>query len=181
MVTTKKPKLDPLDWKSWGVEKYGYSILLNPKYVQFHGCIVLDVENYKNGNFAGIGIMTPHANTVIYYSDHYMMHNSAFKLSTLIGHVLRTDINKLIKWGFDIDVNKVHYDTALIEHLQNSTKRKYGLKDLAKEKFGMEWPTYEQMCKASQTGDLDGLPIESVANYNGCDLIATYKLWQSQQ
>jgi len=174
---TKKTKFDPLNWQSWGVETQGYSLFINPPGSYQFSRIVIDVENYKDGGFAGLGLLEPGSKRISFFTGFDKCDYVDLCTSTLIGHVLRTDIHKLIKWGFNIDINLAHYDTALAEHLIDSTKKRYGLKELAKDKFDMAWPHYDDLMKH---GDFDKLPIEVTANYNGMDLIATYKLWQSQ-
>lgn len=181
MSKPKKVTNDPWDYTVWGVEKYGYKIEINPFAIPYAFAVstecIVDVENYMDGRFSGLGMSVPNCDTILYFTD-IQLAKKYFPRKVLIGHVLRTDIHKLKKWGFDIDDSTVHYDTALIEHLTDSTKKKYGLKELAKTKFGIEYPSYDQIVK---DGDFDTVPVEVTANYNGMDLIATYELYKSQE
>jgi DNA polymerase-1 len=177
----KKSKLDPLDFNRWGVKNYGYELWINPasEFVfDLTDPCVIDVENYKDGRFAGLGILPVGEKTILYYTDLEAAKKHMMLRGMLIGHVLRTDIHKLVRWGFDIVVNRTHYDTALVEHLTNSTKKRYGLKELAKEKFCIEYPSYDTVIGK---GDFDAVPVEVAANYNGMDLVATAKLYESQE
>lgn len=171
-----KLKTNPHDYSVWGVASHGCNVLTNPPTIPIGNGWVIDVENYKDGRCAGIGILSvAQPRLCHYYTEELPL--DIFKDKILIGHVLRTDIHKLRKWGFDIDESVVHYDTALIEHLTDSTKKKYGLKELVKTRFKIEYPSYEQIVG---DGDFDTVPIEVVANYNGMDLISTYHLWMLQ-
>lgn len=174
----KVVKLHPRDYTLWGVEQYGYTINYNvPSIIELSPTVIIDVENYKDGRFAALGMLVPHCKEIFYWDDIELAKTNLCKMPrTLVGHVLRTDIHKLKKWGFKID-DRVHYDTALIEHLINSTKMKYGLKELAKEKFGIEYPKYAQIVGE---GDFDKVAQDVIANYNGMDLVATYELYKSQ-
>ena len=176
----KKVKPNYWDYSTWGVEKYGYTVDINPVAVPYAFAVsrecIIDVENYKDGRFAGLGVAVPDCKILLYFTDVELAHKY-FPKGVLVGHVLRTDIHKLKQWGFDIDEAVTHYDTALIEHLQDSTKKKYGLKELAKTKFGIEYPSYE---KIVGDGDFDTVPVDVAANYNGMDLIATYELFKVQ-
>lgn len=175
----KKAKPNHWDYSTWGVASRGYTLHVNPNWIYEEGPYVIDVENYKDGRFAGLGVYAPNNpyKEVYYWTDLNNFPKTHFFKHILIGHVLRTDIQKLKKWGFEIDDNRVHYDTALIEHLQDSTKMKYGLKELVKAKFGIEYPSYE---KIVGDGDFDSVPVDVAANYNGMDLISTYELYKSQ-
>lgn len=174
----KKSKLDPSDYKSWGVEKYGYYLIVNSDPELYLGDeVIIDVENYTDGRFAGLGVLVPGEHALYFWNTLTVKLKGVLRNKMLIGHVLRTDIHKLVGWGFEIDTTRTHYDTALIEHLSDSTKKKYGLKHLAKTKFGIEYPSYEEIVGE---GDFDKVPTEVIANYNGMDLVATAKLYESQ-
>lgn len=172
-----KSKLDPRDYTSWGVEKYRYTISYNPEAFILAPKVVIDVENYKDGRFAGLGCLIPGYKTLAFWDNLDLAKRSFDNFEgVLIGHVLRTDIHKMEKWGIKIP-DIIHYDTALMEHLTNSTRKKYGLKYLVKEKFGIEYPKHEQVVG---DGDFDTVPQDVIANYNGMDLVATYELFKSQ-
>ncbi len=178
--TPKKPKVNHHDYSAWGVQKYWYRAEINtplPPWVKCETAVVIDVENYKDGRFAGLGLMNPSCMETYYFTDLALAKQEWQKNWLLIGHILRTDIHKLKGWGFEIDASITHYDTALIEHLTDPTKKKYGLKELVKAKFGIEYPSYE---KIVGDGDFDSVPLDVQANYNGMDLISTNKLRKSQ-
>lgn len=139
--------------------------------------IVIDIETDEKDNFVGCAL-TADGENILYTTE-----LSAVKLYTknrpLIGHNLKGDMKWLINWGCDITADQLYYDTILASYVQNTTKESHGLKDLAKEYLGMEWPTYKEMVGSGKKKvTLDKQEIEKVAAYCGMDCLATYRLWQ---
>jgi len=161
---------------TFGPPMFGVELHLNPEGVPDGTTAVIDVETDEKDNFVGVGIMCgPYS--VSYYSSlrpdlvAYLGH------ANLIGHNIKSDAHWLKRWGVDIHPSRLAHDTMLKSYVRNSTKESHGLKDLAKEFLGMEWPTYEQMVgtgKAKVT--LDKQEIGRVAAYCGADCVATYLL-----
>lgn len=136
--------------------------------------VVIDVETDEKDNYVG------HAGTQdgknIYYFTKAPLGHNPFKL---IGHNVKSDIKWLINWGLEAKPEQLYYDTCLASYVQNTTKESHGLKDLAKEYLGMEWPSYKEMVgsgKKKQT--LDKQEVGRVAAYCGMDCLATYRLWR---
>lgn len=97
-----------------------------------------------------------------------------------------SDIKKMQSWGFDVSMEHLVWDSQLMSHILDSSRRAYGLKKLVKEDLGIEYPSYddivgkrtEKQIKPRMT--LDKQPLELVANYNAMDCYTTYELYQSQ-
>lgn len=162
----------------FGPAKYGVDLLINPEGVPNGTTAVVDVETDEADHFVGISIMCS-ANSVSYYSTLRDDVRAYLASANLIGHNLKFDARQLRAWGVDVKQEQLVHDTMLKSYVRNSTKESHGLKDLAKEYLGMEWPTYEEMVgtgKAKITLDKQG--VEKVARYCGDDCIATWRLNQ---
>lgn len=165
----------------WGVHNYGLKLEINPIRVDFNGLWSLDVEDNEQDVFVGLGVSN--GKEVYYWSDFTLI---PANLPIFIAHNGRTDVEKLIKWGFPIDHRHLVWDTQLIGHILDSSlgKAGYGLKAMAKAQLNIEYPAYEDIVgkkKAKERLTLDKHPLELVANYNAMDCYATYKLYERQK
>lgn len=170
----KKVKALCHDWQQWGVAANGGTLHINEP-LPDAPVYVVDVENYQNGSFAGIGFSDLRSpRSVYYFSDWDKVPKDLFRV-VLVGHTLRTDIDKMSKWGISIDKKGVHFDVALFEHLRDSTHKQYGLKDISKNRLGIVYPALKEIVP-----DLDWAqcPLEVAANYNGMDVMVTGLLAQ---
>lgn len=142
--------------------------------------IVVDVETDEADNFVGVGL-TQDGDNVFYFTELDYV-KKLLEACPLIGHNLKGDLKWLKNWGVDIKPEQLFYDTCLASYVQNTTKESHGLKDLAKEFLGMEWPSYKEMVgKGKGKLTLDKQPVEKVAAYCSMDCLATYRLWQHFQ
>lgn len=161
---------------AFGPSTVGVELHINSSEVPNGAIAVIDVETDEADNFVGLGIMCS-PTRVDYYSALTPDIIAYLGNVQLIGHNIKGDGHWLKAWGVGIKPEQLIHDTMLKSYVRNSTKESHGLKDLAKELLGMEWPTYEQMVgkgKAKQT--LDKQSIERVAAYCGMDCVATYRL-----
>jgi DNA polymerase-1 len=144
--------------------------------------VVVDIETDEKDNFVGFAATWDGVN-VYYFTDVTGFRKVLLESSSgLIGHNLKGDLKWLISWGVNIKPEQLHYDTCLASYVQNTTKESHGLKDLAKEYLGMEWPTYRDMVGSGKKKvTLDKQSVERVASYCGMDCLATYRLWQHFQ
>ncbi len=181
-MTSLKPAFDLTSPASWGVKAHGAELLISPPAWPHQDHIVLDVENNADGSCAGIGL-TGDGRTVIFYPPDVVSQwdRNVFQYNKLIGHNAKYDVQMLRKWGFNVSPDQIVWDTQLAEYVRDSTKRRYGLKLLAKERFGATYPDFKLLTgtgkKAVSIGEL---PIDIVANYNGCDVLFTYRLMCEQ-
>lgn len=162
----------------WGPEKYGVKLEINPSTVPNGSVAVVDVETDELGNFVGIGIMCD-SSSVNYYS--VLRPDVCEYLSRigLIGHNIKFDARQLRSWGVSVKYTNLVQDTMLKSYVKNSTKESHGLKELAKEYLGMEWPSYREMVGEGRTKTtLDKQDVDKVAAYCGDDCVATYGLNQ---
>lgn len=192
MNKTKEKKqpfpIYPID--AWSVEKYGVKLLVNTVFpctftLSFPSGCSLDVEDDEQGHFVGIGIYDPNCNTCYYWSDWEIA--KQLQIPKFIGHNGLSDVRKLQTWDYPIDDSWLLWDTQLMSHILDSSRRKYGLKHLAKEDLGIEYPSYDDIVgkrTEKQTKPritLDKQPLELVANYNAMDCYTTYKLYEKQK
>jgi DNA polymerase I-like protein with 3'-5' exonuclease and polymerase domains len=185
-VKTKAIKFHPFELiNQWGVTAtHGISIIHNCQDVEmpWQEKSSLDVEDDEEGNFAGIGIYNSKANACYYWSDWELA--SQLTIPKFIAHNGISDIRKLQKWGFKLDESWLIWDTQLMGHILDSSLRTYGLKDMVKRDLGFEYPSYEAICgKKGNKGHktLKDFPAEHVAEYNSCDTLYCYRLYEKQR
>lgn len=174
----KQPVLPPTEW---GVSKYGIPLRVNsdPNRQFVDGC-ALDVEDDEAGGFVGLGIYDGEA--AYYWSDWELA--KQLTLPKFIAHNGRSDLAKLKKWGFKVDESFLLWDTQLYGHLIDSSRHSFGLKALAKEELGIDYPSYEDLCGRKTNKNhttLDKLPVELVSEYNAQDCHVTAKLKDAQE
>lgn len=163
--------------KDFGPHLYNCNLHVNKIPLMSDKPVVIDVETDEKDNFVGIAI-TQDGKDVYYFNnlesvkrilDHYL----------LVGHNIKGDMKWLKKWGIETNSHRLFYDTILASYVQNTVKLSHGLKVLAKEYLGMEWPTYKEMVGSGKKRiTLDKQPIQQVAKYCGTDCLATYRLWK---
>lgn len=143
--------------------------------------VVVDVETDEKDSFVGCAI-TANGQDIFYYSKLSEELKIILETNLLVGHNLKGDMKWLVNWGVQLSPSLLNYDTCLASYVQNTTKESHGLKDLAKEFLGMEWPSYKEMVgKGKGKLTLDKQPVERVAAYCSMDCLATYRLWQHFQ
>jgi DNA polymerase I-like protein with 3'-5' exonuclease and polymerase domains len=103
----------------------------------------------------------------------------------LIMHNGVSDIECLRMWGINVRDDQLVWDTMLIAHLIDSSKKDFGLKACAKRELGIEYPSYDDIVgkrglKAERI-TLDKQPIELVSKYNALDCFVTWKLYERQK
>src|SRR5216684_3579666 len=164
---------------SFGPSFYGAILHIDKPFVfQMVEPVIFDVETDEKDGFVGVAV-TQDGKDIYYFSQIDDSVKLALERHWLIGHNVKFDIKQAIGWGLNITSNKLYYDTMLASYVQNTTKESQGLKDLAKEYLGMEWPSYKEMVgkgKAKQT--LDKQEVGRVAAYCGMDCLATYRLYE---
>jgi DNA polymerase-1 len=163
---------------TFGPPKYGVELRVNPEGVPDGTLAVIDVETDEAGHFVGVGIMCD-SSSVSYYSDLRDDVRAFLASASLIGHNLKFDARQLRSWGVEVQQSQLAQDTMLKSYVRNSTKESHGLKELAREYLGMEWPTYDDMVgtgREKQT--LDKQEVGRVAAYCGDDCVATFRLNQ---
>lgn len=145
---------------------------------------VIDIEHDEQGTFVGLGCLIPPYNTVWYFTE---LSKLLFKLNKLIGHNLISDIEMLRFWGIAVEDSQIHWDTMLIGHILDSSKKDYSLKGMAERELGIIYPTYDEIVgkkTAKQKNEritLDRQPLDIVSLYNAMDVFATFKLYERQK
>jgi DNA polymerase-1 len=175
-IKEKKQPFPIYPIEAWSVEKYGIKLNINIPMGLTRPGISLDVEDDGRGDFVGLGIFD--GQEAYYWSDFELA--KQLNIGPFIAHNGVSDIYKLKQWGFDVSEDNLLWDTQLMAHYQDSTRKKYGLKDLAKADLGIEYPSYKDLIKRGKEWInlkiLQGENVELVANYNAMDCYATYKL-----
>ena len=158
----------------FGPEKYGAKLHINPTNIPWGSPLAVDVETDEKDNFVGMAICYTEKE-VSYFTTPQLWIAEA----KLITHGGKFDIAMLQKWGCDVKISQLLYDTKVLGYMMDSSKGRYGLKSLAKEHLGMEWPSYKEMVGTGKKKvTLDKQPVERVAAYCGCDALATFRLYK---
>lgn len=165
--------------EKWGPSSHGSSLVIDPPEAVLAGLgsrIVVDVENTREGPFVGLGLCDC-PERVFYFTRLTEPLKQFLTTRQIVGANVRTDLRKLRGWGVPVRDEQVVFDTQLASHLLDSARRRHGLKELASDFLGMEYPTYEAVTGGKRHfTDLNLLPVEVVANYNGDDVLAAYKV-----
>ena len=166
------------DVKTWGVEFQGATLHIDSDVVPRGDILFLDVETDERDNFVGIALTTD-GTQVYYYTEFRQDVRDAIAQSITCGHNIKADLKWLINWGVPHNVvTNAKYDTALMSYVLDSTRESHGLKDLAKTELQMFYPSYKEMVGKGKTKvTLDQQPVETVANYCGNDVLATFRLY----
>jgi DNA polymerase-1 len=166
----------------WGIAAHGALLVTTATSLPAEIELVIDVENNIDQSCAGIGVAG--SGDVIYFFSPETVKGwdlDIFKGRTLVGHNVKYDVQMLRKWGFNVHPDQIAWDTQLAEYVVDSTKHRYGLKEIAHQRFGFVYPTYKDIAgtgkKARSIGECDP---SVVANYCGCDVLFTNRLYQDQ-
>lgn len=164
---------------------HGLEIHINHPSISFTDAIVaLDVEHDEQGAFVGCGIMPINGFRVYYFSNLSLLASLDFQSVSIIAHNGKGDFECLRQWGINVRDEQLVWDSELYAHIIDSSRKGYGLKKLAKEDLGIEYPAYEDLVgkrTAEVRRTLDQWPIDIVSKYNALDCFVTAKLWQKQQ
>lgn len=163
----------------WSVINHGAKLYINVEPRQFNTVCSLDVEDNESGQFVGIGIYD--GETAYYWSNWELA--KQLTIPKFVAHNGISDVKKLQAWGFHVDESWILWDTQLMAHVIDSSRKAYGLKKLVKEDLGIEYPSYEEICGKKGNKNhktLADFPVEAVAEYNGCDTYCCYRLFQKQ-
>lgn len=163
-------------------EKYLIKVLINPIDYTINSPAAVDVEHDEEGNLVGIGIYDGFRSLYCTKVNSKLSSFLTNKLD-LIAHNGLGDFDSLRQWGIPVSNTQLVWDTMLFSHIIDSSRKGYGLKKLAKEDLGIEYPSYDDIVgkrTAKTRRTLDKWPIEIVSLYNALDCYATYKLYQKQ-
>lgn len=164
----------------WGVEKYGAKLSVNigNASLAIGELVAVDLETDEQDNFVGLGLCWG-SHQVFYYTELSENIKRFLETHALITQGGAFDIRMLRKWGVNVSYDNILYDTKILAYVYDSTMLSYGLKKLAKDHLGMTYPSYKELIgRGKNKKTLDQQPIEIVANYCGCDVLATYKLYK---
>ncbi len=168
------------------IEQFGICLKVNESFPVVDEPISVDVEHDERGTFVCCGLYVPSSNTYYGYSDLLQFRDIDFSTIQIIAHNGRTDFDVLRTWGIEIKNEQLHWDTELISHIIDSSRRVYGLKGLSNADLGITYPSYDDIvgkCTAKQSKErktLDKQPIELVLKYNAMDCYVTAKLYEKQ-
>lgn len=163
---------------NYGPHKFGSELFIDcPEGLEsLNGSIAVDVETDGGSNFVGLALCS-NPSRVYYYTRLFPDLCNLLSVSKLVGHNIKFDARWLKQWGVDIKPENLYHDTMIMSYVRNSTKDSHGLKDIANEYLNMSWPTYKEMVGVGKNKtDLSKKSVIEVANYCGCDTLATKKL-----
>lgn len=161
--------------------------------------ISVDVEHDEQGNLVCIGMYDNTTREAHIWTKVNDFVKQCLEKAILIMHNGVSDIEALRSWGINIKDEQLVHDTMLLGHILDSSKKSYGLKDMAERELGISYPYYEDIvgkhkgktkdkpkCPQTEIGccgriTLDKQPIELVAAYNACDVVSTWLLAQKQK
>jgi len=162
----------------FGLTKHHITIHINELPSMFGKHLVVDIEDNENNIFVGLGLMDlDNPKDIYYFSDFELVKQIPFDHILLSGHNVKYDFHQLKSWGISLSPKQLENDTQLMAYVIDSSNRKNGLKDLARELLGIEYPSYKELVGKGKTKKtLDQHEVEEVANYCGMDVFCTYKL-----
>lgn len=159
-------------------------VCLNAPNWFYEGAMVaLDVEHDEAGGFVGCGICVSGYNTVYYFSDLPLLTGINFDSLAIIAHNGKTDIECLQQWGCNVKQEQLVWDTELIAHIIDSSRKGYGLKKLAESDLCIVYPSYDDIVgkkSAKIRRTLEKWPVSIVSLYNALDVYCTMKLYEQQ-
>lgn len=174
-------ELNASGYLNYGPHKYGAKLLVDHLYDWYEGemrHVAIDVETDGKDKFVGLALCKDPM-TVYYFTRLTPNLCHFLRNSLLVGHNIKFDAHFLTKAGCYIDADNLEHDTMIMSYVRNSTKETHGLKDIAAEYLQMHWPSYKEMVGSGRNKTtLDTKPVIEVANYCGCDVLATYRLFQ---
>lgn len=179
-MTRTKREVFPVS--EWGLHNFNVPAYINSTTkMSFDGPCSLDVENdERDGSFLVLGIYDGAA----YYGWTDWELAKQVILPPFIAHNGASDLRKLQKWGFKISDNWLMWDTELIAHILDSSRKQYGLTTLSKADLNISYPSYEDICgnrKAKNKSYFHEQPLELVLAKNQMDCYVTYKLFEKQK
>lgn len=156
-------------------------VIVDPKEFSITSPCAVDVEHDEEGNLVGIGVYD--GTRMAYYTR--VAQDMARQLLSvgIIAHNGKGDSDSLRQWGIPVLDSQLIWDTEILAHIIDSSRKGYGLKKLAKEDLNLVYPSYDGIVgkkSAKNRRTLDKWPIQIVAMYNALDCFATWKLYQLQ-
>jgi DNA polymerase I len=162
--------------------EYQIEVLIDPVSYKIQSPCSVDVEHNESGGMVGVGVYD--GKQSLYFTK--VSSSLVFSLlgCGLVAHNGKTDFECLRQWGIPVSDAQLIWDSEILAHIIDSSRRGYGLKKLAKEDLNLEWPSYDDLvgkrtAKCRRT--LDQWPIDIVAMYNALDCVATYRLYEKQK
>jgi DNA polymerase I-like protein with 3'-5' exonuclease and polymerase domains len=163
------------------ISKHGINLEINPSKFVVKSPVAVDVEHDEHGEMVCIGAYDGER---AYCWTGPLVGGWIYKHG-LILHNGITDIELLRSWGIPVRLDQFVWDTMLIGHIIDSSKKVYGLKDMAKRELEIEYPDYDEIVgkkglKAPRV-TLDKQPLNLVAKYNAMDCYVTFLLYVKQR
>lgn len=161
----------------WGIEKYGGVIHIDSDAFPTETILTTDIETDEKDNIVCVGVTGNGGDVYVYFYPNLQFFEW-LRTKQLIGHDLKSaEIPWLKKYGFSMD--NTYFDTKVGFYVKDSTRKSYGLKDLIKDTFNIEYPTYKEIVGSGKKKvTLDKQDKELVAAYNSCDVFWTHRLYQ---
>ena len=163
-------------------QTHGIEVKIDPNDYTIGSPAALDVEHDEEGNLVGIGVYDGQSS--LYFTSIDSRLSDSLLRTQLIAHNGKGDFECLRMWGINVSDAQLVWDTQLIAHINDSSRKVYGLKKLAFEDLNISYPSYDDICgkqSAKERRTLDKWPVDIVSQYNGLDCFVTYKLYEKQR
>lgn len=167
------------------IQQHGILLEINPDNFHPTGLWACDVEHDEQGGFVGCGFSN--GINCYYLADIVLLNCIDFSALSLICHNGVSDFDCLRSWGINVKDTQLCWDTGLVAHIIDSSRRGYGLKSLAESDLSIVYPSYDDIVgrktlkQVKERRTLDKWPVDLVAKYNACDTFCTWRLYESQQ
>jgi DNA polymerase I len=157
------------------------NVEVDPTNFSINSPAAIDVEHDEEGNLVGIGLYDGMSS--YYFTSMTECLDIELQNLDLIAHNGKGDFECLRQWGALVSDKQLIWDTELIAHIIDSSRKGYGLKKLSSADLGIEYPDYQDIVgkrTAKVRRTLDRWPVEIVSKYNALDTYTTYRLYELQ-
>lgn len=137
----------------WGVKSRGSDLIINnPIKLSGYRYFYIDCETDEKDHITSIALCPKEG--VVYWFPWPTKHESAVKQaiesSWLAGHNIKGDMHWLRAHGFNVDINKVVFDTQLAAYVICSTSPSLSLKKLVHNILDWDYPSYKEITKGKE-------------------------------
>jgi DNA polymerase I-like protein with 3'-5' exonuclease and polymerase domains len=179
-----KRQQNVLDLLNSAILKTGIDLRINPFGCGINYPLALDVEHDEQGNMVGIGLYSS-LGEACYFTKIDQSLKETIEKADIIAHNGVSDFECLRMWGINVRDEQLIWDTMLMGHILDSSKKDYSLKGMADKELGIVYPSYEDIVGKRglklERITLDKQPLELVAKYNALDTYCTWKLYEQQK
>lgn len=123
--------------RNWYIANRGIKLHIDGAVPWHHKEIAMDVETYRDGRVYSVALCGDLQTVYAYFNITDELTNY-LRTVKFVGHNVKSDIGWMSSFGLSMD--QVAYDTMLGAYTIQSTRLRFGLKELAEEDLGLKWP-----------------------------------------